>query len=103
LTEAEKKFDYLGRANVYFEDGLIASARFFTEHGNDPLRPYSILVSGLLAKPHSVKLLKAYIKQSALIGFDKEAETSLEKLKQLIPRASFNKYLKENPDFFDLE
>jgi hypothetical protein len=103
LTEAEKKFDYLGRANVYFEDGLIASARFFTEHGNDPLRPYSIIVSGLLAKPHSVKLLKAYIKQSALIGFDKEAETSLEKLKQLIPRASFNKYLKENPDFFDLE
>jgi hypothetical protein len=99
--EADKKFNYLATANVYFDDALIASARFF--EGGDPLKPYSILVNGLLVNPNSVKLLKAYIKQSALMGFNQEAEESLQKLKQLISPASFNQYLKENLDFFQLE
>jgi hypothetical protein len=60
-------------------------------------------VEGLLVKPNSVKLLKAYIKEAAIIGFDDEAEESLEKLKALLPRSSFNRYVKENPDFFDIE
>lgn len=102
--EARKKFDYLGKANVYFEEGLVAASQFLANDTTvDRITSYSILVEGLLVKPNSVKLLKAYIKEAAIIGFDDEAEESLEKLKALLPRSSFNRYVKENPDFFDIE
>ena len=101
---ARKKFNYLGKANMYFEEGLIASSHYFAKDTTvDRITSYSMLVEGLLVKPNSVKLLKAYIKEAAIIGFDDEAEESLEKLKALLPRSSFNRYVKENPDFFDIE
>jgi hypothetical protein len=103
-AEAYKKFDYLGKANMYFEEALINSSQFFArDTAVDRLKSYSMLVEGLLVKPNSVKLLKAYVKEAAIIGFDDEAAQSLEKLKALIPRSSFNRYVKENPDFFDVE
>ncbi len=102
--EARNKFNYLGKANMYFEEGLIASSQYFAKDTTvDRITSYSMLVEGLLVKPNSVKLLKAYIKEAAIIGFDDEAEESLEKLKALIPRSSFNRYINGNPDFFDIE
>jgi hypothetical protein len=101
--EARRKFEYLSNANVHFVEGLVASSRFFSSDTTDRLKSYSILVSGLLARPNSVKLLKAYVKEAALIGFDDEASESLDKLKSLLPPRSFNRYVKENPDFFDIE
>ncbi len=102
--EVIKKFDYLGRANMYFEEGVVASSQFFAKDTTvDRLKSYSMLVEGLMVKPNSIKLLKAYIKEAAIIGFDDEAEESLGKLKALLPRSSFNRYIKENPDFFDVE
>ncbi len=102
--DAKKKFDYLGKANMYFEDGVVSAAQFFVKDTTvDRLKPYSMLVEGLMARPYSVKLLKAYIKEAAIFGFDDEAAESLEKLKAILPRSSFNRYVKENPDFFDVE
>ncbi len=103
-TEAAKsKFEFLSTANIHFEEGLIASARFFSADTTDRLKSYSIIVSGILARPNSIKLLKAYVKEAALIGFDEEANESLEKLKRLLPPRAFNTYVTENPDFFDIE
>ena len=103
-TEAAKlKFEFLSTANIHFEEGLIASARFFSTDTTDRLKSYSIIVSGILARPNSIKLLKAYVKEAALIGFDDEANESLEKLKRLLPPLAFNTYVAENPDFFDIE
>jgi hypothetical protein len=101
--EARRKFEYLSNANVHFVEGLVASSRFFSADTTDRLKSYSILVSGLLARPNSIKLLKAYVKEAALIGFDDEASESLDKLKDLLPPRSFNRYIKENPDYFDIE
>jgi len=104
IKEAGNKFMYLGRANMYFEEGVVAASQYIaTDTTIDRIDSYSMLVEGLMVKPASVKLLKEYIKESAIIGFDDEAAESLEKLKTLIPRASFNRYVKENPDFFDIE
>ena len=103
IEEARRKFEYLSTANVHFVEGLVASSRFFSSVTTDRLKSYSILVSGLLARPNSIKLLKAYVKEAALIGFDDEASESLDKLKSLLPPRSFNRYVKENPDFFDIE
>ncbi|MDZ7649349.1 MAG: hypothetical protein U5K54_20545 [Cytophagales bacterium] len=45
------------------------------------------------------------IKEAALIGFDEEANQSLNKLKALLPARYFNRYqyIKENPNFFDID
>ena len=103
-TEAATlKYEFLSTANIHFEEGLIASARFFSTDTTDRLKSYSIIVSGILARPNSIKLLKAYVKEAALIGFDEEANESLEKLKRLLPARAFNRYVAENPDFFDIE
>ncbi|MBL7869980.1 MAG: hypothetical protein JNM78_00100 [Cyclobacteriaceae bacterium] len=103
-TEAAKlKFEFLSTANIHFEAGLIASAKFFSSDTTDRLKSYSIIVSGILARPNSIKLLKAYVKEAALIGFDDEANESLEKLKRLLSPRAFNTYVAENPDFFDIE
>jgi hypothetical protein len=103
VEEAKKKFNCLATANAQFEEGLLASAHFFLKDSTDRLKPYSILVTGLLAKPNSIKLLKAYVKEAAILGFDDESEQSLDKLKKLMSPSSFRKYVEENPDFFSVE
>jgi Tetratricopeptide repeat len=104
LDKVKESFNHLGKANMYFEEGVVASSQFFAKDTTiDRLKSYSMLVEGLLVKPNSVRLLKAYVKEAAIIGFDDEAEESLEKLKAILPRSSFNRYVKENPDFFDVE
>ncbi len=102
--ETEKKFEYLSKANMYFEEGVVSSSQYFAKDTTiDRLKSYSILVEGLLVKPNSVKILKAYVKEAAILGFDDEAEESLDRLKEILPPLLFNRYVKENPDFFDLE
>lgn len=101
--EANQTFEFLSTANIHFEEGLVGAANFFSSNSTDRLKSYSIIVSGLLARPNSIKLLKAYVKQAALIGFDDEANESLEKLRLLLPVRAFNTYVAENPDYFDIE
>lgn len=104
INEVGEKYEHLGKANMYFEEGVVAASQFFASDTTvDRLKSYSLLVEGLMVKPNSVKLLKAYIKEAAIVGFDDEAVESLEKLKSILPRSSFNRYVKENPDFFDVE
>ncbi len=101
--EAKAKFNYLATANIQFEEALLASTQFFLKDSTDRLKPYSILVNGLLAKPNSIKLLKVYVKEAAILGFDEESEQSLEKLKKLMSARAFRRYVEENPDFFSVE
>jgi len=54
------------------------------------------LVSGLLAKPYSIKLLKAYSKLSAKIGFEDESKQALEKLKKILPTKSWEAFIEQN-------
>lgn len=98
-----RNYTHLSTASTHFEDGLIASARYFASDTTDRLRPYSILVSGLIARPQSIKLLKAHTLYSAQIGFDDEATESLEKLRHLLPTRAFNQFVSENPDIFSVQ
>ena len=102
LAEAAKKFDYLSQATVQDEEIALGAARFFLRDSTDRLKPYSIILNGLLAKPNSIKLLKVYVKEAAILGFDEESEQALEKLKKLLSPIAFNRYVRENPDFFDV-
>lgn len=101
--QAAQLFNHLAYANMYFDEAVVTSSQYMMENTEDPLKAYGVLVNGLMARPNSVKMLKAYIKQAALVGFDDEAAESLDKLRGLISTKAFNQYLKENPDFFTLE
>ena len=96
-------YNHLSNASIHFEDGLIAAAHYFESDTTDRLKPYSILVSGLIARPKSIKLLKAHTQYAAKIGFDSEASESLEKLRQLLSIRAFNRFVTENPEIFTVE
>ncbi|MFM7856337.1 MAG: tetratricopeptide repeat protein, partial [Flammeovirgaceae bacterium] len=100
---AKIKFDFLSKATTQSEEIAYAAARYFLRDTTDRLKPYGIIVNGLLAKPNSIKLLKIYIKESAILGFDDESAEALEKLRKLISTQAFNTYVLENPNFFDVE
>lgn len=102
LAEAGNKFNYLSRATVQEEEIALGAARYFLRDSTDRLKPYSIILNGLLAKPNSIKLLKVYVKEAAILGFDEESEQALEKLKKLLSPIAFNRYVQENPDFFEV-
>jgi Tfp pilus assembly protein PilF len=97
--EAQRKFNYLKDANVQFEEAMLAAANFYSKDA-DKLLSYSILVNALLAKPNSIKLLKAYVMVAVTLGFDEEARLSVVKLKKLMTPIAFARYIKENQILF---
>jgi hypothetical protein len=91
---------YLSDVNFLFEEGLIAAAAYYKKDTTNRLKPYSLLVNGLLARPYSVKLLKEYSKLAADLGFDDEAQQSLVKLKQLLSPKRYQSFMEENAGVF---
>jgi Tfp pilus assembly protein PilF len=87
-AEAKTNFTYLATANFLFEEGMLASSLYTAKNDPDKLNAYTVLVNALLARPNSVKLLKAYVKQASSLGFEDEAQQALNKLKKLIPQKS---------------
>lgn len=81
-TNANKYFAWLGTANPYFEDGLIAAADYFQNKG---ITSYSMLAEGLTHHPSSIRIRKAYALESARRGFEDYARRALDELKPLIP------------------
>ncbi|GHM99428.1 hypothetical protein WSM22_09180 [Cytophagales bacterium WSM2-2] len=96
---AQQKFGYLAQANYQFEDGLIAAIRYFSAGSFDQLKNFSTLVEGLSAKPNSVKYLKQHVLMATTLGFENEAQNSLNRLRKLMPEASFKKFVTANSDF----
>jgi hypothetical protein len=97
---AQQKFNYLAKANNQDEDAILAAVRFLSSDGANPMKSFSILVDGLLAKPNSVKILKQHALMAATLGFENEAQDSLNKLRNLMIDASFKKFIAANPDYF---
>lgn len=81
-VKARKYFRWLGTADPYFDDGLIAAARYFR---NDGSTPYNMLVDGILYHPSSIRIRKEYALESARQGFEDYARGTLDELRSLIP------------------
>lgn len=101
--EAAVRYTYLVNANNQFEEGIVAASRFVANDTTDRLKNFSLLVDGLLAKPHSVKILKQHILESAALGFPQAAQESLDKLRLLMLLSSFKKFIAAHPDYFGVE
>ncbi|MFO0489041.1 MAG: tetratricopeptide repeat protein [Cyclobacteriaceae bacterium] len=92
-----------GKANPFFEEGVVAAALQLEKNEATRLEGYSLLVNALLYKPESVYLLKAYALQAARIGFDEQSQEALDKLRSRMPAASFNAFVREHPEIFVVE
>ncbi|MBS1544486.1 MAG: hypothetical protein JST14_12690, partial [Bacteroidetes bacterium] len=92
---ASQHFNWLGKSNPYFDDGIVAAARFFRQQGNK-LKAYHILSEAIQVNGHSVKILKLYIIVALENGFDNFAAGALTTLKELLSPGAFNAYVKES-------
>lgn len=90
---AAQRFDWLARNNWYFDEGVVAAARFFIA---DLRVSYRILSDALQVNQHSVKILKAFIPVALARGFDRFAVSALETLRSQISPEAFQRYVTEN-------
>ncbi len=77
---AQKNYEILAVYNPFFEEGVIAAARYFKNHSTDRLKAYTILAEAKQVNPGSVRLLMAYITEATRIGFDDFAADAYEEL-----------------------
>lgn len=80
---AQKNYEVLAVYNPFFEEGVIAAARYFSAHGTDNQKAYTILTEAKHINPGSVRLLMAYITEAKRIGFDDFAADAFEELEAL--------------------
>jgi hypothetical protein len=66
---AARNFNMVGTYNPYFEQGIIAAADYFRNHGKDKMKPYQLLVEAIHVNNKSAKLLKAYATEAMRLGF----------------------------------
>jgi Flp pilus assembly protein TadD len=70
---ATKNYQVLATANPFYEEGIIAAARYFKGHSTEPLKAYTILTEALHVNTNSIRLLTAYIAEAVRMGYDEYA------------------------------
>ncbi|MEI9918004.1 MAG: hypothetical protein WDO14_04290 [Bacteroidota bacterium] len=77
-SKANIYYKWLGNANPYFDDGVIAAANYFKGKGHTS---YNMLAEALLYHPSSTRIRKAYALEAARQGFASYANNALDALK----------------------
>ena len=85
-TTAELNYKILSTYNPFYEEGIIAAARYFKKHSPDPLRAYNILTDAIHVNKNSIRLLTAYVAEAARMGFDELAVGASQELDLLKSR-----------------
>jgi Flp pilus assembly protein TadD len=85
-TTAALNYKILSSYNPFYEEGVIAAARYFKKHSDDPLQAYNILTDAFHVNKNSIRLLTAYIAEAARMGFDEYAEGASRELEILKSR-----------------
>lgn len=80
---ATKNYQILAQYNPFYEEGIIASARYFKKHSPDPMRAYNIITDAMHVNKNSVRLMTAYVAEAARMGFDEFAATVSQELEEL--------------------
>ena len=86
-AKANIYYKWLANANPYFDDGVIAAAKYFRNKGHTS---YNLLVEALLYHPSSIAIRKAYALESARVGFDDYARRALAALQSKISAKDYS-------------
>ncbi|HNP18289.1 MAG TPA: hypothetical protein PKL31_07650 [Fulvivirga sp.] len=81
-------YKFISDRNPFYEESVIAAARYFGK--SDAFKSYNVLLSALEINPRSIKLLKAYIYQCALVQQNTSANIALATLKPLVSYSEYN-------------
>jgi hypothetical protein len=73
LAAASELFERLALQNPFFEEGVLAAARFFAQHGADDWAAYNLLADAIQRNRYSYRLLNAYAAEAARLGLDQYA------------------------------
>ena len=82
-TAATMNYQVLSTYNPFYEEGIIASARYFKRHSIDPLKAYTILTDAVHVNMNSIRLLAAYVAEASRMGFDEYAASAAQQLEEL--------------------
>ena len=85
---ASRLYRWLGTSNPFFEEGVVAAARYFQSRGQQEMA-YQLLVDALLSFPSSIRIRKAYCLEAARAGFSSFATGALSNLQSLIPERDY--------------
>lgn len=86
VAKARAGFSLLAHYNPFFEEGIIAAARFFSNQEPDEFTAYSILAEAVQINTTSYRLWMAYTKEASRMGFDNYAAVALEEAEALKKR-----------------
>jgi hypothetical protein len=92
---ASSAFDRITRTSYFFDEGVLAAARYFQSHGTDALRSYKLLADAIQHHPSSIRLRKAYIREAKRVGFDDYVDGAMEDLKRMLPESDFRQFSAE--------
>jgi hypothetical protein len=84
IKDATVQFEYLSKANPFFEEAILASADFFRTTDSKSGKPYDILVNSIYVNPKSIRLLKAYAEEAARQGFDEYASSAKQRIDEML-------------------
>jgi hypothetical protein len=82
---AEANYKVLAVYNPFYEEGIIAAARYYKSHSTDSFKAYNILTDALHVNRRSVRLLTAYVAEAVRMGLDNyaaEAEATLQEIEK---------------------
>jgi hypothetical protein len=82
-TAATLNYTVLAHYNPFYEEGIIAAARYFKVHSSDPMKAYNILTDAIHVNSGSVRLLTAYVAEAVRMGFDEYAASAAQQLEAL--------------------
>jgi len=85
-TKAKQYFHALATRNPFFEDGVLAAARYFSRHPADRLQVYNLLTDAIYVNKHAYRLLQAYADEAERLGFDNYAAGARERARELLLR-----------------
>ncbi len=91
-AEAKVYFDELPKQVPYYPEAILATAQFYTQQQNKPMKAYDLLLSALAYNPYSVPVLKAYILKAVDINLAEYADYSLQKLQELVPPIEYSTF-----------
>lgn len=101
--EATARYQHLLHNDSYFEEACASAVAFLNQDATMQSQTFAALVDALLNRPFSIRLLKAYVLESARLGYEKEADQALEKLRKLVSPQSFNRFIEQNPKIFTIQ
>jgi Flp pilus assembly protein TadD len=83
LEIAERNYFILAYYNPFFEEGVLAAARYFKSHAEDDMMAYSILARAIHTNTTSYRLWMAYAREAFNVGFDNQATYAIEQATEL--------------------